>query len=386
MTGLGWTAFLMFLQAANPPVPSQQTTEGAGSPIVTGNGNTITITCQDRRLLESIKALVTKVATKQLDPQVVNFKLDEILRNVYDIRASIAARRLSEQQMKALSLALTPFKGETITISTVESDVEAYRFAQDFVAGFRSAGINLAIYSVGADTSGVNQIMSGGRPPQGVDLYIRTPSVWQKPLTQALTRSLTNIGLVFSLQYGNLGPPRSDLEIVIGYKPTENGGGGTPHEPQDIYRLGFQYQNGHGVPQDYAKALGWFERAANLGLAEAMNAIGILYQSGQGVPQDYGKAREWFERAAAKGDAGGMNNLGHLYANGQGVPQDYGKAREWFERAAAKGNANAMYNLGMIYESGYGVQQDHKKARDWYEKADAAGMLEAKQRLQRLPQ
>jgi TPR repeat protein len=31
--------------------------------------------------------------------------------------------------------------------------------------------------------------------------------------------------------------------------------------------------------------------------------LGRLYHNGQGVPQDYAKAREWYEKAAAKGDA-----------------------------------------------------------------------------------
>ena len=63
---------------------------------------------------------------------------------------------------------------------------------------------------------------------------------------------------------------------------------------------------------------------------------------GQGVPQDYAKAREWYEKAAANGSTDAMFSLGVLYANGQGVAQDYAKAREWYEKAVAKGDTNAM--------------------------------------------
>src|SRR5262249_14744528 len=66
----------------------------------------------------------------------------------------------------------------------------------------------------------------------------------------------------------------------------------------------------------------------------AMNNIGVLHYNGQGVPQDYAKAREWFEKAADEGDTTAMNNIGVLYEHGQGVPQDYAKAREWSENAA----------------------------------------------------
>src|SRR6266436_6475092 len=33
-----------------------------------------------------------------------------------------------------------------------------------------------------------------------------------------------------------------------------------------------------------------------------MNNLAFLYENGQGVPQDYAKAREWYEKAADEGD------------------------------------------------------------------------------------
>jgi TPR repeat protein len=33
-----------------------------------------------------------------------------------------------------------------------------------------------------------------------------------------------------------------------------------------------------------------------------MTNLGALYATGHGVPQDYAKAREWWEKAADKGD------------------------------------------------------------------------------------
>ena len=138
-----------------------------------------------------------------------------------------------------------------------------------------------------------------------------------------------------------------------------------------MYNLGVLYENGNGVPQDHAKAREWFEKAAAKDNALAMYNLGSLYQNGQGVPQDYAKAREWYEKAAAKDNAAAMSNLGALYENGQGVPQDYANAREWFEKAAAKDHADAIYNLGELYHNGRGVPQDYVKAREWYEKAAA---------------
>jgi Flp pilus assembly protein TadD len=63
------------------------------------------------------------------------------------------------------------------------------------------------------------------------------------------------------------------------------------------------------------------------------------------VPQDYAKAREWYEKAVAKDNALAMSNLGTLYENGYSVRRDYAKAREWYEKAAAKGEADANMRL-----------------------------------------
>jgi TPR repeat protein len=115
-----------------------------------------------------------------------------------------------------------------------------------------------------------------------------------------------------------------------------------------------------------------------------MTNLGWYYEHGRGVAQDYAKAREWYEKAAAKGHAMGMGNLGALYSNGQGVAQDHAKAREWFEKAADKGDRDAMRNLGALYHNGEGVARDYAKAREWFEKAADKGDDEAKAHLEKL--
>jgi TPR repeat protein/energy-coupling factor transporter ATP-binding protein EcfA2 len=141
--------------------------------------------------------------------------------------------------------------------------------------------------------------------------------------------------------------------------------------------LGLLYDYGRGVTQDYTKAREWYEKAADKGNADAMSNLGALYFNGQGVAQDYAKAREWYEKGAYKDNTGAMISLGLLYENGQGVTQDYAKAREWYEKAADKGNADAMSNLGVLYVNGKGVAQDYAKAREWYEKAADKGNADA---------
>jgi hypothetical protein len=146
-------------------------------------------------------------------------------------------------------------------------------------------------------------------------------------------------------------------------------------------QLGQLYANGRGVPQDYATARGWYEKAAARGHAGAQAQLGQLYANGKGAPQDYQKARQWWEQAALQGSAQAQFNLGQLYANGRGIPQDYTAARGWYEKAAAQGYAWAQAQLGQLYATGRGVPQDYATARGWYEKAAAQGNAWAQAQL-----
>ncbi|TFG58549.1 MAG: sel1 repeat family protein, partial [Deltaproteobacteria bacterium] len=66
------------------------------------------------------------------------------------------------------------------------------------------------------------------------------------------------------------------------------------------YNLGVMYDNGKGVPQDYAEAMNWYRRAAEQGLADAQHNLGWVYFEGQGVPQDYVLAHMWFSLAVSR--------------------------------------------------------------------------------------
>ena len=135
--------------------------------------------------------------------------------------------------------------------------------------------------------------------------------------------------------------------------------------------LGALYAEGLGVPQDFAIAREWYEKAAAQGNAMAQYNLGVLYDKGQAVQQDYAKARQWYEQAAAQGHAMAQHNLGALYRYGYGVPQDYATAREWYEKAAAQGLWRAQNNLGWLYGNGKGVPKDYVRAYMWYNLAAA---------------
>jgi uncharacterized protein len=44
------------------------------------------------------------------------------------------------------------------------------------------------------------------------------------------------------------------------------------------------YDNGKGVPQDYAEAVKLFRKAAEQGYAQVQHYLGISYDNGEGAP------------------------------------------------------------------------------------------------------
>jgi len=69
------------------------------------------------------------------------------------------------------------------------------------------------------------------------------------------------------------------------------------------------FQNGLGVPTDYAKAMSWFVEAAAHGNTDAENQLGWIYQHGQGVEPDDAKAVTWYRMSADQGNRRGIDNL-----------------------------------------------------------------------------
>lgn len=111
------------------------------------------------------------------------------------------------------------------------------------------------------------------------------------------------------------------------------------------------------------------QRLANQGDADAQHNLGWLYQEGEGVRQDYAKAKEWYEKAANQGYADAQYNLGQLYRKGEGVRQNDTKAFEWFEKSANQGNSYAQYSLGRMYYKGEAVRENTSLAKEWFGKS-----------------
>lgn len=134
----------------------------------------------------------------------------------------------------------------------------------------------------------------------------------------------------------------------------------------------------------YDAALRSLREAASSGSENAMFRLGWMYSQGEGVPQDFSLARQWYDKSASRGVVGAMVNLALLYKDGKGGPQDHNLQRQWLEKAASRGVSTAMFNLGAMYYAGDGVPRDLSLAREWFEKAEAQGLTDARDMLAKL--
>jgi TPR repeat protein len=73
--------------------------------------------------------------------------------------------------------------------------------------------------------------------------------------------------------------------------------------------------------------------AADQGDSTSQYMLGYLYDAGQGVPQDYVQAAQWYLKAANQGNSDAQFNLAVDYHNGQGVARDDVQAYKWLEIA-----------------------------------------------------
>ena len=87
--------------------------------------------------------------------------------------------------------------------------------------------------------------------------------------------------------------------------------------------------------QDYMVAAQILTPYAERGQPAAQAYLGFMYETGRGVPQNYTDAAMWYRRAAEQGESLAQYSLGLLYDRGFGVPQDIIEASKWLNLATA---------------------------------------------------
>jgi len=124
--------------------------------------------------------------------------------------------------------------------------------------------------------------------------------------------------------------------------------------------------------------------AAEAGDPWAQLNLGAAYDHGlAGMPRDPRRAVTWYRRAAEQGLAKAQFNLAHCLVTGCDGTTDPAEARRWMRRAAEQDMADAQFLYGVMLAEGLGGPVDHAEARQWLHRAASAGQADAAEYLAR---
>ena len=137
---------------------------------------------------------------------------------------------------------------------------------------------------------------------------------------------------------------------------------------------GWVIEHPRGITLAPVSALSELRERGNGGDAEAQFKHAEIYDIGKGTPQDFGKALLWYDKAARKGNAGAQRNLGIMYYGARGVVQNHPEAAKWLRLAADQGDGQAQVILGGMHERGEGMARDAVRAHMWLNLAGAHGI------------
>ena len=143
--------------------------------------------------------------------------------------------------------------------------------------------------------------------------------------------------------------------------------------PEAQNNVGYMYEEGLGVPQNYLLAMNWYRQAADNGLAEAQHNMGMLYHHGYGVAENLGEAFRWFKLAAEQELAESEYMLALAFENGEGTELDYLEAKRLFLSAARKNYVPAQLMYAFMLQAGEGGDSEPFSAYVWGKIAELNG-------------
>lgn len=142
-----------------------------------------------------------------------------------------------------------------------------------------------------------------------------------------------------------------------------------------MYNLGYLYAQGYGVTKNILKAIEYYEKAAAQGDVFAQHNLGCIFKLGDThlVEIDLNKAIFWYQKSYDNGLAEAAFELGKLYQQQHSMTQ----AIEWFQKAAEMELAEAQFELARFYQEGIFIEPNKKVSTHWFNKACEHGFLRA---------
>lgn len=154
--------------------------------------------------------------------------------------------------------------------------------------------------------------------------------------------------------------------------------------PYAALRYGIALLDGSGVRKDLTAAQNWLLQAQRAGVPEASLALGDMLVR---TPANKDKAANqklvalaigWYESAAEAGVASAQFKLANANFAGAGVPRDAAKALVWYERAARQGLADAQHTAGIMLMGGVAGPADPVEGYKWLILAEKGGNADSK--------
>ena len=140
-------------------------------------------------------------------------------------------------------------------------------------------------------------------------------------------------------------------------------------DPEAQWYLGCAYLQVTRLPDPFANAARWFERAAAAEFAPALDRLADLHLTGLGAAQDDAAAAALITRAARQGYPSAIATLAYLHAQGLGVARDAHRAACLHAQAVAAGHAPSYFALGLRFAAGAGVAPDRAFAHALLQRA-----------------
>jgi len=129
-------------------------------------------------------------------------------------------------------------------------------------------------------------------------------------------------------------------------------------DPEAQWYLGCAYLQVTRLPDPFANAARWFERAAGQEFAPALDRLADLHFTGLGVSADDAAAAKLIARAARQGYPSALATQAYLHTQGLGVARDAQRAARLHAQAVAAGHAPSYFALGLRLAAGVGIAQD----------------------------
>ncbi|MDA8555057.1 sel1 repeat family protein [Luminiphilus sp.] len=151
-------------------------------------------------------------------------------------------------------------------------------------------------------------------------------------------------------------------------------------DPQAQHNIGYLYEEGLGVTQQYDVAMDWYRRAADGGLSEANHNLGMMYVEGRGAAKSWAQGLIHFRKAAAEGLIESRYMIALSYFEGEGQIRNRRLAFEGFRETAIEGYADSQYMLSFMLLDGTDVKRRSGQAYVWA----SLGLMQGQQQAQEI--